>query len=103
MGESEYARIEHEPGNLVLSDRQRDWLATYTGDAAIELYDQEDDGELVFVVWHRTPVDHDAHEWIADEDVTRIPWEGALDQPVVRLEDVDQELDDLPETGERDG
>jgi len=80
-----------DAGRIWLSGRQRDWLATFDSDTVIELLDQEEDGELVVAPGND-----------ADAEVQRIPWHGALDQPVVRLEDVDQEIDELPETGERD-
>lgn len=82
----------YEPtGNIILSGRQREWLVTADNDCLMELLDQEDDGELVMVCWI---------DGKQDEDVQRVPWEGGLLQPIVRLEEPEQAIEDLPETTE---
>lgn len=91
MGQPAWEHVPERATSMMLSGRQRDWLATVDDSTVVELLDQEDDGELAVLLWPNGD---------CDDHVTRIPWEGFLDQPAVRLQNAEQEIIDLPETRE---
>lgn len=78
----------------LLSDRQRDFLASYP-DECIVVIEEQDAETGTLCVW-------------ADKEMGNIeqrfelPWEGFISQPGVTLDDPEAELDSLPETYERD-
>ena len=92
MGQPDWDHVADRTDSIMLSPRQRDWLASVSDDTVAELLEQEDDGGLDLILWV---------EGEADERVTTIPWVGVLGQPVVRLANAEQDVHDLPETEER--
>lgn len=81
---------EREGTGILLSARQRDYLASYSDEVVVELLGQDNDTGAVEMYGNGN---------LPDEEDRRIvlPWEGFLTQPQVSLDDGDEVPDAPPE------
>jgi hypothetical protein len=77
------------PGGIPLTPRQRDFLATYPDEVMVWVVEHRENDGAIRLYANSEYTDAHREMWV--------PPEGFLAQPTVRLAEVTDDLDDLPE------